>query len=87
MVGQVPAVFTRYNLLLLGEAALTTLLLSAVGCLVGAMLLLYFSSSISWPASGFTWRAASARREGRAVCRSVQAGSPTAGFDERPRRG
>lgn len=35
ILSQVPQVFTRYNLLLLGEAALTTLLLSAVGCCVG----------------------------------------------------
>ena len=35
IIEQVPRVFTSYNLILLGEAALTTLLLSAVGCLVG----------------------------------------------------
>ena len=38
ILAQVPQVFTRYNLLLLGQAALTTLLLSAVGCLVGLVL-------------------------------------------------
>ncbi len=35
MLAEVPRLFTVYNLILLGEAALTTLLLSAVGCLVG----------------------------------------------------
>ncbi len=38
ILSQVPQVFTRYNLLLLGGAALTTLLLSAVGCGVGLVL-------------------------------------------------
>ncbi len=38
ILGQIPQVFTSYNLILLGEAALTTLLLSAVGCLVGLVL-------------------------------------------------
>ena len=38
ILAQVLQVFTRYNLLLLGQAALTTLLLSAVGCLVGLVL-------------------------------------------------
>lgn len=35
IIGQIPQVFTSYNLILLGQSALTTLLLSAVGCLVG----------------------------------------------------
>jgi polar amino acid transport system permease protein len=35
LVDQLPRVFTYYNLLLLGQAALTTLLLSAFGCVVG----------------------------------------------------
>jgi polar amino acid transport system permease protein len=35
ILGQLPRLFSSYNLLLLGEAALTTLLLSAVGCVVG----------------------------------------------------
>lgn len=34
---QVPLVFTRYNVLLLAEAALTTLYLSAIGCLIGVV--------------------------------------------------
>ncbi|TQX85208.1 MULTISPECIES: amino acid ABC transporter permease [Rhizobium] len=34
---QIPQVFTSYNILLLAEAALTTLYLSAVGCLVGVV--------------------------------------------------
>lgn len=37
ILSQVPQVFTRYNLLLFAEAALTTLLLSAVGCGVGLL--------------------------------------------------
>ena len=35
MTAELPRIFTPYNLLLLGQAALTTLLLSAVGCLAG----------------------------------------------------
>ena len=35
VLAQLPRLFTTYNLLLLAEAALTTLLLSAVGCVVG----------------------------------------------------
>ncbi|UDL93655.1 MULTISPECIES: amino acid ABC transporter permease [Lichenihabitans] len=38
IIAQIPQVFTSYNLILLGEAALTTLLLSAVGCLVGLVI-------------------------------------------------
>ena len=35
ILSELPRVFTPYNLLLLGQAALTTLLLSAVGCVAG----------------------------------------------------
>ena len=37
-IAELPRIFTPYNLLLLGQAALTTLLLSAVGCLAGLVL-------------------------------------------------
>lgn len=52
MLSEVPRVFTPYNLLLLGQAALTTLLLSAVGCLVGFVLgfaLALVRGARSWP--------------------------------------
>jgi len=35
IVSEIPRVFTVYNLILLAEASLTTLMLSAVGCLAG----------------------------------------------------
>jgi polar amino acid transport system permease protein len=38
IIKQIPHVFTSYNLILLGEAALTTLMLSAVGCIVGTII-------------------------------------------------
>jgi polar amino acid transport system permease protein len=56
ILGQVPQFFTWYNLLLLGEAALTTLLLSAVGCIVGLVLGFGLSlarlsvAPVAWPA-------------------------------------
>jgi polar amino acid transport system permease protein len=52
LVSQIPQVFTPYNILLLCEAALTTLLLSAVGCLVGLVLGFGFAlarMSEGWP--------------------------------------
>lgn len=52
IVSEVPRVFAPYNLLLLGEAALTTLLLSAVGCLAGLVFgfgLALARGTRSWP--------------------------------------
>lgn len=37
ILAQLPQVFTSYNIVMLAEAALTTLFLSAVGCLVGVV--------------------------------------------------
>ena len=52
MTAELPRIFTPYNLLLLGQAALTTLLLSAVGCLAGLILgfgLALARGTRSWP--------------------------------------
>ncbi len=52
MTAELPRIFTPYNLLLLGQAALTTLLLSAVGCLAGLVLgfgLALARGTRSWP--------------------------------------
>lgn len=37
ILAQLPQIFTSYNIVMLAEAALTTLFLSAVGCLVGVV--------------------------------------------------
>jgi polar amino acid transport system permease protein len=52
IIKQIPHVFTSYNLLLLGEAALTTLMLSTVGCIVGMIVgfgLALARDSRGWP--------------------------------------
>ena len=52
IIKQIPLVFTSYNLLLLGEAALTTLMLSIVGCIVGMIVgfgLALARDSRGWP--------------------------------------
>ena len=52
IIKQIPLVFTSYNLLLLGEAALTTLMLSIVGCIVGMIVgfgLALARNSRGWP--------------------------------------
>jgi polar amino acid transport system permease protein len=59
ILAQIPRVFTVYNLMLLGEAALTTLLLSAVGCLAGLVfgflltLARMSHSPLLWPLKAF----------------------------------
>ncbi len=61
IIGQIPQVFTTYNLALLGEAALTTLLLSAVGCIVGFVLGFALSlarlsqTPLLWPGKAFAF--------------------------------
>ncbi len=52
ILSEVPRVFTPYNLLLFAEAALTTLLLSAVGCVAGLVFgfgLALARGTRSWP--------------------------------------
>jgi polar amino acid transport system permease protein len=51
ILAQVPRFFSSYNLLLLVEAALTTLLLSAVGCIVG----LFFGTLLSLARLARSW--------------------------------
>jgi polar amino acid transport system permease protein len=61
LLAEIPHLFTIYNLILLGRAALTTLALSAVGCILG--LIFGFALSLArlshqrvyWPLKGFAF--------------------------------